>query len=188
MPPSPSLSARRTKTTYFSDTISSSAQKVSDTIPSTSPAVGTAWPVRIERDREGIKRAGADVAIYDAERGKLPGTSYCCCDAPTWLRYRVWAKSRLQRPPRRENATERPQGPRFNIDSIPRRLRARLPELRGIQDLGQTLTIRADDVSWRHEETSAKSTKSRLKKMLIRVAAQAKPEYATASARRVSVQ
>ena len=45
IPPSPSLSARSTRTTYLSDTIAISAQKMSETIPRTSAAVGTAWPV-----------------------------------------------------------------------------------------------------------------------------------------------
>jgi hypothetical protein len=43
MPPSPSLSARSTKTTYFSDTIAINAQKISETMPSASAGVG-AWP------------------------------------------------------------------------------------------------------------------------------------------------
>jgi hypothetical protein len=38
------LSARRTKTTYFSDTIAISAQRISETMPSTSVAEGAAWP------------------------------------------------------------------------------------------------------------------------------------------------
>ena len=40
MPPSPSLSARSTSVTYFSDTIAISAQRMSDTMPVTSAAVG----------------------------------------------------------------------------------------------------------------------------------------------------
>ena len=40
MPPSPSLSARRTKTTYFSDTIAISAQKISETSPRTWAGAG----------------------------------------------------------------------------------------------------------------------------------------------------
>jgi len=45
MPPSPSLSARKTKITYFSVTIAINAQKISDTMPSTSCDVGGEWPV-----------------------------------------------------------------------------------------------------------------------------------------------
>ena len=45
IPPSPSLSARKTNTMYLSDTIAISAQKISETIPRTSAAVGGAWPV-----------------------------------------------------------------------------------------------------------------------------------------------
>ena len=37
MPPSPSLSARSTKTTYFSDTITISAQRMSETMPDARP-------------------------------------------------------------------------------------------------------------------------------------------------------
>ena len=40
MPPSPSLSARSTNVTYFTVMRIISAQKVSDTIPSTSAVVG----------------------------------------------------------------------------------------------------------------------------------------------------
>ena len=47
MPPSPSLSARRTKTTYFNDTMTISAQRMSETIPRTSAAVGTECPVPV---------------------------------------------------------------------------------------------------------------------------------------------
>jgi hypothetical protein len=47
IPPSPSLSARRTRTTYLSDTIAISAQKMSEMIPRTSTAVGTVWPVAL---------------------------------------------------------------------------------------------------------------------------------------------
>ncbi len=46
MPPSPSLSARRTNVTYFTEISTISAQKVSDTIPSTSVVPG-AWPVAL---------------------------------------------------------------------------------------------------------------------------------------------
>jgi len=45
IPPSPSLSAHKTSTTYLSDTIARSAQRISEMIPSTSAAVGAAWPV-----------------------------------------------------------------------------------------------------------------------------------------------
>ena len=47
MPPSPSLSARNTNCTYLSDTISISAQKISETMPLTSAGVGAAWPVAL---------------------------------------------------------------------------------------------------------------------------------------------
>ena len=47
MPPSPSLSARNTSCTYFTDTITISAQKMSETIPSTSLAVGSGLPVAL---------------------------------------------------------------------------------------------------------------------------------------------
>ena len=45
MPPSPSLSARNTNCTYLTDTISTSAQKMSETTPLTSVGVGTVCPV-----------------------------------------------------------------------------------------------------------------------------------------------
>ena len=70
MPPSPSLSARSTKTTYFSDTISISAQKISDTMPKTSWGSRNRMADAGERNLERIKRAGADVAVDDAERGQ----------------------------------------------------------------------------------------------------------------------
>jgi hypothetical protein len=47
IPPSPSLSARRTRTTYLSDTIAISAHKIRETIPRTSAAVGAASPVAL---------------------------------------------------------------------------------------------------------------------------------------------
>ncbi len=47
IPPSPSLSARKTNTTYLSDTISISAQNVSETTPNTSAAVGSPCPVAL---------------------------------------------------------------------------------------------------------------------------------------------
>ena len=47
IPPSPSLSARSTSTTYLSDTIAISAQKMSEMIPRTSTAVGTGWPLAL---------------------------------------------------------------------------------------------------------------------------------------------
>ena len=47
MPPSPSLSARNTNCTYLTDTISMSAQKMSETMPLTSAGVGGVWPVAL---------------------------------------------------------------------------------------------------------------------------------------------
>ncbi len=47
MPPSPSLSARNTNCTYLSDTITISAQKMSETMPRTSAGVGTLSPVAL---------------------------------------------------------------------------------------------------------------------------------------------
>src|SRR5438128_11902110 len=70
IPPSPSLSARRTRTTYLSDTIIISAQKISETMPSTSEAVGSAWPVGPKRDGQRIERARADIAEHDPDRGE----------------------------------------------------------------------------------------------------------------------
>jgi len=39
------VGGEKTKTTYFSDSVSSNAQKVSDMIPMTSPGNGGPWPV-----------------------------------------------------------------------------------------------------------------------------------------------
>jgi hypothetical protein len=65
------------KTTYFSDTISSSAQKVSDTGPEYVPRRRLRMAGRFERDREYVERTGADVAVHDAERGERRETRYC---------------------------------------------------------------------------------------------------------------
>ena len=57
MPPSPSLSARMTKTTYLSDTIIISAQKISDTMPSTSVGGRRRMADAVQRDLR-RRRAG----------------------------------------------------------------------------------------------------------------------------------
>ena len=68
VPPSPLLSARSRISTYFSVTVTISAHKISDNTPSTMPRV-TTWSVagRHRRLAKGVKRAGADVAIDDAD-------------------------------------------------------------------------------------------------------------------------
>ena len=70
MPPSPSLSARSTNTTYFSDTIIISAQKISETMPEHVGRRRDRMADAGQRDLEGIERAGADIAEHDAERGQ----------------------------------------------------------------------------------------------------------------------
>ncbi len=47
-PPSPSLSARSTNTTYLTDTISVIDQKISETAPYTSRGVGRTAPLSME--------------------------------------------------------------------------------------------------------------------------------------------
>ena len=75
MPPSPSLSARRTKTTYFSDTITISAQKISETMPRTSAAIGGVWPVA-DSARPRRRRAGSCRYRRTRRRARsVPGTS-----------------------------------------------------------------------------------------------------------------
>ena len=68
-PPSPLLSARKTTVTYLTDTMTVSVHTTIEMIPSTSPVVG-ADPAAVDRkdglDR--VQRAGADVAVDDAQR------------------------------------------------------------------------------------------------------------------------
>ena len=67
MPPSPLLSARIMRLTYFSETTSISDQNTRERMPST-----LSWRERQVMPAEyllhGVKRAGADVAEDDAER------------------------------------------------------------------------------------------------------------------------
>ena len=70
MPPSPWLSARRISTTYLSETTTISVQKISD---SDAEDVGcvSGMPVAAGEDLlQRVERAGADVAVDDAERGE----------------------------------------------------------------------------------------------------------------------
>ena len=71
VPPSPRLSARSTKATYLTVTISVSAQTISDSTPSTSSRTdGRAAGRGVQRLAERIDRAGADVAEHHAERAQ----------------------------------------------------------------------------------------------------------------------
>jgi hypothetical protein len=77
MPPSPSLSARSTNTTYLSETISISAQKISETMPSTSAASGSLWPAALKvTDRV----QGSSRCRRTPPRARsAPGTQACPC-------------------------------------------------------------------------------------------------------------
>ena len=69
VPPSPSSSARSTKPTYFTVTISVSAQTISDRTPRTSSRTTVpSEAATLQRLAEGVDRAGADIAVDDAER------------------------------------------------------------------------------------------------------------------------
>ena len=73
MPPSPLLSARRISSTYLSVTTNISPQKIVDTAPT--------MCARVERDADAgaedllhrVERAGADVAVDDADRAEGEG-------------------------------------------------------------------------------------------------------------------
>jgi hypothetical protein len=68
MPPSPLLSARMMKVTYFRLTTIISDQKISERMPSTlSGVIGTGMVRAAEDLLQRIQRAGADVAINDAK-------------------------------------------------------------------------------------------------------------------------
>ena len=69
MPPSPLLSARSRISTYFSVTMSSSAQVISDSTPNTAsrPAKLVALAA-MHGFAERVQRARADVAVDDADR------------------------------------------------------------------------------------------------------------------------
>src|SRR5215467_10844149 len=70
IPPSPSLSARRTRTTYLSDTIAISAQKMREMIPRTSTVGRGRMASGAQRDGKGIERARPDIAEHDADRSE----------------------------------------------------------------------------------------------------------------------
>ena len=82
VPPSPLLSARRRSSTYFSVTMMISAQRISDRTPSTASRLSAraAMGGGMQRLAEGIERAGADIAIDDADRtdGEAPETGRGC--------------------------------------------------------------------------------------------------------------
>ena len=67
MPPSPRLSARITRKTYFSVTMTISDQKISDSTPMISTRVVTVGVEQLQAGLEGVERTGADVAVDDAQ-------------------------------------------------------------------------------------------------------------------------
>ena len=68
VPPSPLLSARNRISTYFSVTVTISAHTISDSTPSTTSRVTDVVVAgRNRRLAKGVKRAGADVAVDDAD-------------------------------------------------------------------------------------------------------------------------
>ena len=71
VPPSPLLSSRISTKTYFTVTMRTSAQKISEMMPITSARVGPVTPRdMVQRFTEGVERAGADIAIDDADRAQ----------------------------------------------------------------------------------------------------------------------
>src|SRR5215510_14111979 len=68
IPPSPSLSARRTRTTYLSDTIAISAQK--DERDDAEHVGRQGVPGRGERNGQGVERARPDIAEHHPDRGE----------------------------------------------------------------------------------------------------------------------
>ncbi|MEJ0044684.1 MAG: hypothetical protein WDM81_21785 [Rhizomicrobium sp.] len=71
-PPSPLLSARMMRTTYFSVTMMTSAQRMSDSAPKIASSAGIAPNLGGGEDgfAHRVERAGADVAEDDAERAQ----------------------------------------------------------------------------------------------------------------------
>ena len=68
VPPSPLLSARSRSRTYLSVTTMISAHRISDSTPSTmSRVTGPAPAAAVDRLAEGVERAGADIAVDDAD-------------------------------------------------------------------------------------------------------------------------
>ena len=70
MPPSPRLSARRIRITYFSVTTTISAQKITDTAPTMLGASSGTPCAAVKTSFMRVQRAGADVAVDDAERAE----------------------------------------------------------------------------------------------------------------------
>ena len=73
MPPSPSLLARMTNVRYLSVTTSISAQKMSESTPSTFSWVGGDPVLAAERLGQREERVGPEVAVDDAERAEREG-------------------------------------------------------------------------------------------------------------------
>ena len=70
MPPSPWLSARITMAMYLTETTMSSAQMMSDSTPSTLSCVARDGVRAEEALAHRVERAGADVAVDDADCGE----------------------------------------------------------------------------------------------------------------------
>ena len=70
MPPSPRLSARMTKTRYLSEMTMISDQKISESTPRTFSGVAATPCVHVKALAQRVERAGADVAVDDAERAQ----------------------------------------------------------------------------------------------------------------------
>ena len=70
MPPSPRLSARMTKTRYLIEMTMISDQKISESTPSTLSGVGGDAVLAVKALAQRVERAGADVAVDDAERAE----------------------------------------------------------------------------------------------------------------------
>ena len=96
VPPSPLLSARSTKATYLTVTMTVSAQTISDSTPSTS--LGLDWRAAgrgVQRLAERVDRAGADVAVDHAERAEHQQREFLAGRMASWRsRLRPSARSR----------------------------------------------------------------------------------------------
>jgi hypothetical protein len=75
IPPSPSLSARMTNSTYFAVTTIISAQNTSDSRPSTTP-VALPPPARHEALAQRVDWARANVAVHHTERAHDKGAAH----------------------------------------------------------------------------------------------------------------
>ena len=83
-PPSPSLSARRTNTTYLTDTISVIDQKTSEITPYTSPRVGRTAPLSMENTVCSAYSGLVPMSPYTTPSAPSISAARPTCAAPAW--------------------------------------------------------------------------------------------------------